>query len=80
MMVKGKSVCFMWLRNLYTPTKEMCQVAVSKLHDDSIMPFGKYKGEKLGKIPDHYWLWFKEQDWASKYPDLLAYAKLCDED
>lgn len=55
-------------------------MAVSKLHDDSLMTFGKHKGKKLGEIPDYYWLWFMEQDWAKKHPDLLAYAKLCKED
>lgn len=28
----------------------------SKLHDDSIMPFGTHKDKKLGNIPDNYWI------------------------
>lgn len=29
--------------------------------NDTIMPFGKYMGTPLGKIPDEYVLWMKEQ-------------------
>lgn len=32
------------------------------LNDDSIMPFGKYKGEKLGDVPADYLLWLYEND------------------
>ena len=29
------------------------------MNDDSLMPFGKYKGNKMSEVPDHYlmWLW-----------------------
>lgn len=49
----------------------------TKLHDDSLMPFGKHKGQRLGLIPDSYWRWFLEQDWCDKWPDLVEYANLC---
>lgn len=29
-------------------------------YDDSIMPFGKYKGRLLGDIPDQYIIWIWE--------------------
>lgn len=48
------------------------------LNDDNKMPFGKHKNERLGDIPDHYWRWFREQDWANSWPKLLAYARLVD--
>ena len=35
------------------------------------LPFGKYKGRPLGKVPEDYaeWLWFHFSD-LSKYPEL----------
>lgn len=50
------------------------------LHDDDRMPFGKYQGMRLGEVPDHYWCWFLQQEWAEKYPDLLQYASLVEEE
>lgn len=52
----------------------------TKLHDDDKMPFGKHKGERLGEVPDSYWLWFLKQDWCDQWPDLVEYAKLVEED
>lgn len=46
------------------------------LHDDSRMPFGKYKGQRLGEVPDSYWRWFLSQDWCDEWPDLVEYANL----
>ena len=50
------------------------------LHDDSTMPFGKYKGSRLGDVPDSYWRWFIGQDWCDEWPDLVTYANLVVED
>ena len=50
------------------------------LHDDCRMPIGKHKGQRLGDIPDHYWMWFLAQDWCARYPDLVEYALLVQED
>lgn len=45
-------------------------------HDDSKMPFGKWRGTRLGSIPDSYWQWLLEQDWAYRdYPELIEYAE-----
>lgn len=52
----------------------------TKLHDESIMPFGKYGGQKLGSVPDNYWIWFLKQPWCDTWPDLVAYANLCVDD
>ena len=46
----------------------------TSLHDDDTMPFGKWKGNRLGAVPDHYWRWFLDQDWCDNYPDLVEYA------
>lgn len=47
---------------------------VHKLDDDSIMPFGKHKGQRLGEVPDHYWRWFLQQEWCDQHQDLVEYA------
>lgn len=52
----------------------------TKLNDDDRMPFGKHKGKRLGEVPDCYWFWFLDQEWAKDHPDLLAYAKLVEEE
>lgn len=36
------------------------------LNDDSLMPYGKHKGEKLGNIPADYLLWLYENDRCDK--------------
>lgn len=50
------------------------------VNDDDVMTWGNYKGERLGDIPDEYWLWFLGQDWCDKYPRLVEYANLCVEE
>lgn len=32
------------------------------LSDDSLMPYGKYRGERLSNVPDSYLLWLYEND------------------
>lgn len=32
------------------------------LDDDSIMPWGKFKGTKMGNVPAEYLLWLYEND------------------
>jgi len=41
----------------------------------TVMPFGKHQDECLGDIPASYLLWFADQDWSKKYPDILAYIE-----
>ena len=48
----------------------------TNLNDDDVMTFGKWKGTRLGEVPDHYWRWFVRQEWASEWPDLLAYGQI----
>lgn len=47
---------------------------VSKLDDDSPMPFGKHRGQRLGDVPDAYLRWFLNQSWCDEWPDLVTYA------
>ena len=70
---KCKAACVRQLRKGETPM-------TNALHDDSLMPFGKHKGERLGEVPDDYFRWFLTQDWANDYPDLVDYAIICEED
>ena len=50
------------------------------MNDESIMPFGKYKGETMIEVPDSYllWIWnknkteYKETDGFGLSPDTLA--------
>lgn len=32
------------------------------MDDNSIMPFGKYKGQKLANVPADYLIWLKENN------------------
>jgi uncharacterized protein (DUF3820 family) len=50
------------------------------LHDDSPMPFGKHKGQRLGEVPDSYWRWFLRQEWCDEHPQLVDYANLVDDE
>ncbi len=43
--------------------------------DQSRMPWGKHKGEKLMDVPASYLLWLFEQTWIKDYPGLHAYLK-----
>ena len=51
----------------------------TRLSDDDRMPFGKYKGQRLGEVPDSYWRWFLSQDWCDQWPSLVEYANLIEE-
>jgi uncharacterized protein (DUF3820 family) len=39
--------------------------------DESIMPFGKHKGEKLANVPPEYLLWLYDE--GKCYGELRAY-------
>jgi hypothetical protein len=44
------------------------------MRHDSKMPFGKYKGVEMSKVPSAYRSWFLEQDWTEeKFPDIYEY-------
>lgn len=45
-----------------------------KLTDDSIMSFGKFKGEKLANVPAYYLLWLYNNNKA--YPEIREYIHL----
>ena len=47
-----------------------------KLTDESTMPFGKHKGDKLKDVPNKYLMWLWEQDWLKeKYLGLYLYIE-----
>ena len=41
------------------------------MNDESIMPFGKYKGEKLANVPPSYLLWLFDE--GKCYGELRTY-------
>jgi len=41
------------------------------MNDESIMPFGKHKGEKLANVPPSYLLWLFDE--SKCYGELRAY-------
>ena len=43
--------------------------------DETVMPWGKHKGAKLGEIPPAYLLWLFEQPWIKDWPGLHAYIR-----
>ncbi len=45
------------------------------LTDNDLMPFGKYKGEKMQDVPAEYLDWFIGQNWADKWPAVVAYIE-----
>jgi uncharacterized protein (DUF3820 family) len=47
---------------------------MSKVNDDYLIPFGKYRGKRIGDVPADYLIWFIEQEWSNKWPDLEAYV------
>ncbi len=44
---------------------------MNKMTDDSIITFGKYKGQKLANVPPEYLLWLYEN--GNIYSELKAY-------
>lgn len=43
-------------------------------HDDTIMPFGKYKGERVGDVPASYLLWWLDEE-PESFPELQKYIR-----
>ena len=42
--------------------------------DETVMPWGKWKGLKLKDIEADYFLWLIEQPWLSKWKGLYDYV------
>ena len=47
--------------------------STKKMDDKSIMPFGKYKGEKMGNVPADYLIWLFENNKC--FGDILGYIR-----
>ena len=43
------------------------------MNDNSVMPFGKYKGEKMANVPADYLLWMYEN--GKCYGEIKEYIK-----
>jgi uncharacterized protein (DUF3820 family) len=46
---------------------------MSKLTDESLMPFGKYKGDKMTNVPASYLIWLYDNGKCSS--DVSEYIK-----
>jgi len=44
-----------------------------KLTDESLMPFGAFKGKKLANVPDKSLLWYWNQTWFDKTSPIGLY-------
>lgn len=51
--------------------------STKKMDDKSIMPFGKYKGEKMANVPADYLIWLFENNKC--FGDLLGYIRANEE-
>lgn len=47
---------------------------MKKANDDTLMPFGKHRGKKLGLCPASYLLWFGDQA-GSSFQDIRDYIE-----
>ena len=45
----------------------------NNIDDNSIMPFGKYKGEKMANVPSEYLIWLYEN--SKVYGGVKEYIK-----
>ena len=43
------------------------------MNDESIMPFGQYKGEKMANVPSSYLLWLYENNRGTR--EIQEYVK-----
>jgi len=46
---------------------------MTKYTDESIMPLGKYKGQKLANVPAQHLLWLYDQPWFTTNGPLGKY-------
>jgi hypothetical protein len=49
---------------------------MSKFTDLSPMPFGKYEGRPMGKIPPSYLLYLSKQGWLTSWKDVYDYIQV----
>ena len=48
---------------------------IRKYTDESLMPMGKHKGEKLANVPAQHLLWLYDQTWFDKSSLLGIYIQ-----
>lgn len=51
------------------------KISVEPWDDDTVMPWGKWKGRRMEDVPGDYLHWLIEQSWVAKWPGLHAYLK-----
>jgi hypothetical protein len=45
------------------------------LTDRDAMPFGKYRGQPMERVPASYLDWLHGQDWIREWPDVVDYIE-----
>lgn len=55
----------------------MNKPTVTPLVDDDIFPFGKHReqGTRMKDVPASYLDWFDGQEWAHRWPGVVAYIE-----
>ena len=49
---------------------------MTKLNDDSPMPFGKHRGKPMEEVPADYLIWCASKQWvAFQYPAVAEYIE-----
>ena len=50
---------------------KMSKLGKNMSDGESVIPFGRFKGHRIGEVPDSYLIWLSESDWfEKKFPDL----------
>jgi len=50
---------------------KMSKLGKNMSDGESVITFGRFKGHRIGEVPDSYLIWLSESDWfEKKFPDL----------
>ena len=63
-------VCFQWqgykeIKTIPLPKQKTKNMSYPKFTDQSLMPYGKYKGSKMANVPPDYLIWLLDNDRCS---------------
>ena len=55
-----------------TPARKLDRAAPH--FDNDQMPWGKFRGLRMDRVPLWYWKWMLDQDFAAYWPGVMNYA------